>query len=913
MRRNCFLLYVLTMLGAYPTAILSAQDLLPQIIRRPATDEVVHLPVGSTGSSRLEATVSAISGNLHISIPLFEERQRGGLRLNYRLVYDSTVWDQYFTNDTFRVFPRNGSGWHVASDIVSDLGPSPFGFYTVQNFSCPPRGEVSHDEDNVYGYSTFYLVDEDHTQHAFTLDGQITDDRSCGTANGNSSSSGYSDDGQGYFLSITDYTQIDHIFAPDGSAFYSGPGYDSYYQDFNGNRLTSRTDPTTGSFSLIDSHGKSDQGSTSGIRSPLDSNAFYSSLPVCTDFSGAEQYCQDLPDLLTSVTLPSGQKYALTYDTGTIPGHYGALTGMDLPNGGHLSFSYQVGVSDQPDQHQLNRVVSASVDAAQYQFAFTTSSVRQLCGVAVAPTSTCVTGPQRWDGGLKQFVRDDTIYSAVNIGPVPWLSTVTSYSGSATSHNTLTSVDLSDFTVTGQAKRITTTLGDGLTSTTKFVYGGAPAETKISFPIEKDEWNFGSNVNGVADRQLLVDYDRSPALMAAHIVNKPKRVRTFDNGQLLAETDYGYDENPISSSSGYKGTTVYGIASHNDADYSASRQTGRGNLTSVRQLVSASANVWRQTSYRYNVLGELISTTNPRGNVTDMDYSDCFEQACQDHGTFAFGTAQRDALGHETKMSYSFGDGNVVSVVHPNGAVTTYTRDATGRITDRTLSDGRGVHIDYGGGGVPQVITTSTHASPSPDQTITNTLDGQGRTILEELVGNASIRSSFDNLAHLQAVSNPQGSQPAAQDGFRSYSYDALGRMEFECDVDNGTSAAQCSSGNAYSSVTYSGNKKILKDEDGNQRQLVVDVWNQVSSVIEAGGASTKYRYDAQGNLTGVDQLGSDSDHPRRRVFTYNGTSNLVTASSPESGLTCYGLLTGSVCHDGYDGNGNLNGPLYIA
>jgi YD repeat-containing protein len=72
--------------------------------------------------------------------------------------------------------------------------------------------------------------------------------------------------------------------------------------------------------------------------------------------------------------------------------------------------------------------------------------------------------------------------------------------------------------------------------------------------------------------------------------------------------------------------------------------------------------------------------------------------------------------------------------------------------------------------------------------------------------------------------------------------------------------------------------------------------------------AVTLYSYDTLGNLLHVEQHGNDPDPAnwRQRNFTYDSLSQLLTATNPESGTTCYGTWQESQCVNGYDANGNL-------
>jgi YD repeat-containing protein len=67
--------------------------------------------------------------------------------------------------------------------------------------------------------------------------------------------------------------------------------------------------------------------------------------------------------------------------------------------------------------------------------------------------------------------------------------------------------------------------------------------------------------------------------------------------------------------------------------------------------------------------------------------------------------------------------------------------------------------------------------------------------------------------------------------------------------------------------------------------------------VIEPGGLTTQYGYDALNNLVSVNQLGlSGTDTARYRSFAYDSVLRLTSATNPESGTASYT----------YDSNGNV-------
>jgi YD repeat-containing protein len=114
----------------------------------------------------------------------------------------------------------------------------------------------------------------------------------------------------------------------------------------------------------------------------------------------------------------------------------------------------------------------------------------------------------------------------------------------------------------------------------------------------------------------------------------------------------------------------------------------------------------------------------------------------------------------------------------------------------------------------------------------------------------------------------------------------------------------------------YNGNVVTFTDENQHSWQRTSDGLGRLQVVVEPNGAATYYTYDALDNLTCAAQDGgsggaftSCSAAPaswRPRTFAYDSLSRLITATNPETGTVCYGILSGGTCNSGYDANGNL-------
>ena len=118
------------------------------------------------------------------------------------------------------------------------------------------------------------------------------------------------------------------------------------------------------------------------------------------------------------------------------------------------------------------------------------------------------------------------------------------------------------------------------------------------------------------------------------------------------------------------------------------------------------------------------------------------------------------------------------------------------------------------------------------------------------------------------------------------------------------TSSCPASGVTSNSQYSYTSYTTTLTDAVGNSRTNATDGLGRLTSVTEnslTGSPVTSYTYNALDHLTGVSQASTS------RSFVYDSLGRLSSATNPESGLTCYGTVSGT-CNPsgGYDGNGNL-------
>jgi YD repeat-containing protein len=118
-------------------------------------------------------------------------------------------------------------------------------------------------------------------------------------------------------------------------------------------------------------------------------------------------------------------------------------------------------------------------------------------------------------------------------------------------------------------------------------------------------------------------------------------------------------------------------------------------------------------------------------------------------------------------------------------------------VTNIALPDGGNTQVGYGGSSTPEVITTTTTATPNPSQVSTATLDGLGRVSTVVGANGATTTSAYDSRGRLYSVTNPSLGSTDSTNGLTKYFYDALGRPTIQTQPD-GNTLQWCYEGHGY-------------------------------------------------------------------------------------------------------------------
>jgi len=354
------------------------------------------------------------------------------------------------------------------------------------------------------------------------------------------------------------------------------------------------------------------------------------------------------------------------------------------------------------------------------------------------------------------------------------------------------------------------------------------------------------------------------------IMDRPVRTSITDGtSTLFAETRYGYDGG-------------------NPGD--PRQACPRGNLTAREEWLAQGQSPL--TRYGYDAYGNLVSVTDPRGNVTAMTY---------DAETQTHVASMRNPLGHAVATTYDLRFGTPGTVTDANGDMTITSYDAFGRLAAVTQPDDASPSLTYAyhdtapAGGERVTVTKDPGSGSSPIvQRIS--LDGLGRVTLlrsDGPSGTICTVKGYNTRGFLAWASLPyfeaEGRQDCTPEQGEEISrvttaYDPLGRV-----------IATTLPDGAATLTDYYRRRTTITDARGHRKVEQKDAHGRLVLVEEHAGnpdpAVTTYRYDPPGNLVEVkDALGHTT------TVSYDSLSRKVAMSDMDMGRWTYA----------YDGSGNL-------
>lgn len=339
-----------------------------------------------------------------------------------------------------------------------------------------------------------------------------------------------------------------------------------------------------------------------------------------------------------------------------------------------------------------------------------------------------------------------------------------------------------------------------------------------------------------------------------------------------------------------------------------SYETVTGNLLSETAVNTTGDNP--VTQYGYDFYGNIISVTDPRGNVTTYEYDSQIKTYLIKETRPVTGDALT-SFNHVTQYSsVDYRYGKPLSFENENAFLTSYTYDAFGRVTQIDYPDSGQETYAYDETSMPRSITKGIKNSDTSFIYAYTYIDGLGRTIQTSSKSKDNYvitLFTFDNMGREKCVKGPffQSSAEFSSADFTALSsdpstvednvvttwarnyYDARSRI-FRIQQSGGI--------NTY--FAYNNLETTVTDPDGCQKTQVADALNKIVKIIEHGitDHSTDYIYNIADDLLMVSRINPDTGNPIENTVTYNTLGQKTAMTDPDMGTWSYS----------YDFNGNL-------
>ncbi|MFZ0641082.1 MAG: IPT/TIG domain-containing protein [Candidatus Acidiferrales bacterium] len=346
----------------------------------------------------------------------------------------------------------------------------------------------------------------------------------------------------------------------------------------------------------------------------------------------------------------------------------------------------------------------------------------------------------------------------------------------------------------------------------------------------------------------------------------------------------------------------------------------------VTEQVAALNSTPVTTTYTYNSFGEVLTMTDPLGNVTTNTYDSHGDlltvttpkpnsSTSASETQFAYNslgelTQITDPLNRITKITYTTA-GYIASITDPQSNVTSYGYDARGNRTSVTDAMSNQTTFTYDMG---NRLTGITYPDSS---TVSFTYDYRGRRITATDQNGKTTTYAYDEADRLTSVTDPAGNATQyaydtennllsitdANGHTTNFAYDAFGRVtkttfpsnnseNYAYDADNNLTSKTDRNGNTIQYVYDALNRLTQKTyPDSTTAEYTYDL---VGKILQANDPTGTYAfaYDNMGRLIGTTTTYSFLNTPFTNSYSYDADSNRTGYTAPDGSTNTYSYDT---------------------
>ena len=346
------------------------------------------------------------------------------------------------------------------------------------------------------------------------------------------------------------------------------------------------------------------------------------------------------------------------------------------------------------------------------------------------------------------------------------------------------------------------------------------------------------------------------------------------------------------------------------------------------QVVAETDALGRRTSFVYDVLGRRTRTNHADGTFETVTYDAEGNEVATTDRAGRTSAHEYDEAGRRTRTTLPDGSfertiytaaGRVAATIDARGNRTDYTYDAAGRQTATTLPP-----VPDGPGGVPsrprlQTAYTALGAPATrtdPNGRVTSyTYEASGRLIRTTHPDGTSTQQAWDAKGRRISVTNEEGQVTtfgydglgrlvtiAGLPGDATYAYDEAGNVVRQTDALGRITTVAYDALNRATERRYPGGEteryaydavgNLVASTDGLGRvtTFAYDATDRLTRKTLPGGATVTYAYTADGRRSRVTDARGSTD------YTYDALGRLATIAHPGGETLAYA----------YDANGNL-------